>query len=790
MPKRQSLNAVRNGLLACLSLTLGLILCESALRWFHPRYEHVAAPPERIYNNAYAYRHPETGVHHNVRHNSFGSRQHRDFSERELAGASNVAFFGDSYTENVGIPAHYMFTEVLDFLLNAGQDATPARFNVLNFGLSGTGPGSQYMVYRSLAFKRHLRHVFYVHNSNDIGDLRDIDQWALGGDGELVAELAYEGSPWMRGLSGLHLTYLALDVWRRLGIDALFPPSSASKNETLVLFENLLRRWRREVDAVGGAFHVVLLPEPFGGKWFRETESLASWPVVNLNECFRQAFPSDAWADWRFTNDPHWNEAGNMVAAHCLYRYLEGEFALPKRSDTDLALLRFTYYRAFEHSSVTGSRWMPAAPWALATTLADGEARRVVRRYHALAGDAAKDREDIARAADVVLRSATGWNVYFDRQRRLVVFNKEDCPGSDSEDESASGIFLHLYPWNPWDLPADDRGNGFVARKPTPLSASRAGGEAPGKPQECVLVAALPIHPLRAARAGRVTPPSGKSTEEAVWEGEFPIDGAEIWQSVVARQQREYEMVVSTPPAARAAWSIYRKPAQREAVFVREPCVVEDTLAVFFLRFRAAQTEQQMGAAQWVSTPPIMRRESAMGGFRRRATATMFDGKCVLTVPLPTWEFGAVWAGQQAPDTGTVLWETKFQWSADPFRQALRAVRSQPPAASGVFDVYQRSGALTYVREPCERADVQARFFLHVYTDSGEIGSDSPADEGPRFRNLDFDFGERGAMFDGKCVAVAPLPDEPIIRAHTGQFLQGPGREDGREAWAVDLAGE
>ena len=166
----------------------------------------------------------------------------------------------------------------------------------------------------------------------------------------------------------------------------------------------------------------------------------------------------------------------------------------------------------------------------------------------------------------------------------------------------------------------------------------------------------------------------------------------------------------------------------------------------------------------------------------------MFDGKCVLTVPLPTWEFGAVWAGQKAPDTGTVLWETKFQWSADRFRQALRTVRSRPPAASSAFDVYQRSDALTYVREPCELVDVRARFFLHVYTASSEIGGDDPADEGPRFHNLDFDFGERGAMFDGKCVAVAPLPDEPITRTRTGQFLRGPGREEGREAWAVDLA--
>ena len=795
MPKQPPWNAVRNGLLACLSLAVGLGLCEVALRWLHPRYEHIAAPPERIYNKAYAYRHPETGVHHNVRHNSFGSRQHRDFAERDLSEASNVAFFGDSYTENVLLPVHYVFTEVLDFLLNGGEAAplppdvpTPARFNVLNFGMQGTGPGSQYMVYRSLSFQRHLRHVFYVHNSNDIDDLRDIDQWALGGNGEFVARLAVESSPWTRALSGLHLTYLVLDVWRRLGLDRFLPASSAStraQSDTLVLFENLLRRWRREVEAVGGAFHVVLLPEPFGGKWFREVESLAAWPVVNLNECFERAFPNDAWADWRFTEDPHWSEAGNMVAAHCLYRYLEGELALPTRSDADLALLRSTYYRAFEHSAVTGSRWMPAAPWAVPTALAASEARRIVQRYHALAGDAASDRQGVARvvrAADAVLRSATGWNVYLDRQRRLVVFNKENCPGSGAEDNPAARLFLHLHPWNPWDVPADDRRAGFVARKPTPFSAEgseRAGRKGPAAPQECILAADLPSFPLRSARAGQLRPPAGDSSEEAVWEGEFPIDGVEVWRSAVARQQREYQLVVSTPPVARAAWNIHRVPARREVVLVKEPCVLNDTLAEYFLRFRPAPTGQRVDAAQWVSAPPIMHREPALGGFRRRASATMFDGKCVLTVPLPPWEVGAVWAGARvpgaAPGAGKVLWEAKFQWEADRFRQAWRAVRALPPAASAAFDLHLRSDTLTYVRESCEPADVRSRFFLHVF----------PAGEGAaaRFRNFDFDFGEYVALFDGKCVAVAQLPNHGVTRVRTGQFLPDAG-----ELWAVDLA--
>ena len=790
-----SLNAGRNGLLACLSLALGLVFCEVALRWLHPRYEHIAAPPERSYNNSYAYRHPETGIHHNVLHNRFGSRQHRDFGELELAAASNLAFFGDSFTENVRLPVHYAFTEVLDFLLNAGHGSSsndaPARFNVLNFGMDGTGPGSQYAVYRSLSFKHHLQRVFYVHHENDIWDLRHADPWALGANGEFVARLAYEGSPWVRVLSRLHLTYLALDVWWRL-VPTTSSMSNRIQSDTLVVFENLLRSWRREVEGFGGAFHVVLLPEPMGDKWFRETKSLASWPVVNLNECFSEVFPKDAVQRWTFKNDQHWNEAGNMVAAHCLYRHLEGELALPKRSDRDLAPLRFAYYRAFERSALTGSRWMPAAPWVRATALAEGEARRIVQRYHALAGDAARE-GSAARAlrdTDAVLRSSTGWNVYFNRQRRLVVFNREDCGHPSATGNSAEGLFLRLHPWNPWDLAAHERGDGFSAYKPVPILAGGAGqpdegGQAPERTQECILAAALPSYPLRSAQVGQLGLPSGKSSAEVTWEGEFLVDGAEVWQKVVARQRLAYQLLVDTPPAAQAVWDIYRSPARREVVFVKEPCVVDDILAEFFLDVRGARSEQQVGEAQWVRAPPIMNTEVTTSGFRRRATATMFEGKCLLTVPLPAWDIGAVRAGQRVPGSATkpggawrkeVFWETKFQWSADRFRQAWRAVRGKKTAESGAFDVHRHAGALTYVRDSCDLADVRARFFLHVAAAPGEVSG-----ENTEF-NLDFDFGERGALFDGKCVAIAPLPDERITRIRTGQFLPDAG-----ELWSVDL---
>ena len=106
---------------------------------------------------------------------------------------------------------------------------------------------------------------------------------------------------------------------------------------------------------------LVLLPG--AGMWFGKTP-LSSWRVVDLSPCFDKAFPH--YSEWHFATDGHWNEAGNMVAAHCLYRQLEGLLGLPVRRDKDLSSARYAYYRAFQET--TGAeveRWMPGAPWVV-----------------------------------------------------------------------------------------------------------------------------------------------------------------------------------------------------------------------------------------------------------------------------------------------------------------------------------------------------------------------------------------------------------------------------------------
>ena len=93
------------------------------------------------------------------------------------------------------------------------------------------------------------------------------------------------------------------------------------------------------------------------------------------------------------------------------------------------------------------------------------------------------------------------------------------------------------------------------------------------------------------------------------------------------------------------------------------------------------------------------------------------------------------------------------------------------PAARANFQVYIADGAVAYLKEPCAAADAMQYeiFFLHIFP---QDAANLPADRKEiGFVNADFKFADFGANLDGKCIAVAPLPDYPIERIRTGQYV-------------------
>ena len=655
---------LQRGLLAVLSVAICLAACEAALRLLQPRYQFAASPRAPIRSEVsptyFRDRHPDTKVEHLVIHNNLGGRQSRSFSPASLQGAVNIAFFGDSQTENIHMPAPYSYTEPLDYLLNAHPDAAAKAsappfpnlanaFNVLNLGVGGYGTGRSWLRWRHLPVRGELKHVFYMVWENDLFDLSQSIRLGIvqvDESGEVLEGSAPRPPPWKRLLARLHLTYLAIDAWRRLVPSPVAPATpvddfgtmeaarygSDGKKGTNVptvrVFRKLLRRWKREVEADGGAFHVVLLPSSFAVDWIRNDAKLRDdLKVLDLRVCFEAADPPFEYDKWRFAKDYHWNPEANMVAASCLYRYLEGVLDLPARPNEALAATRNAYFRAFLGSPAwKGERYVPDAARATGEQGARNGSE-IVAKYLALElvpamNDGWLEAVSAARAAGALATST--WSVYAtsrrfagtarpptgqqvrdgDRPRRLLVYVKRPCPANF---RPAGHFFLHVVPFAPEHLAAAGGATGpayFINLDAGPFSPLYR------RADECVFSVPLPNYPLSTLRTGRYT------TEG---EGVF----RELWS--VRFQMR----------LAQSVWDIHASANGRGLDYVKKPCRETDTQGRFFLRVHPLR-------------PTDTRRGFAKLDFDWSGKGVMAEGGCRISAVLPPYPIAFVDTGQFA----------------------------------------------------------------------------------------------------------------------------------------------
>ena len=135
-------------------------------------------------------------------------------------------------------------------------------------------------------------------------------------------------------------------------------------------------------------------------------------------------------------------------------------------------------------------------------------------------------------------------------------------------------------------------------------------------------------------------------------------------------------------------------------------------------------------------------------------------------------------------EDGVIFKVNKAYGNAD----AYRAITANQPTVRSNFDLYLNDNSLHYVRDTCRPDDTQSRFFLHIIPhDTNDLPQDR---QQYGFDNLNFDFYEHGVRFDGKCLASVPLPDYPIARIRTGQWIpfrqwiySGPWRRGERQLW-------
>ena len=523
-----------------------LAVCEGALRLFFPRYYEPASANALRYahetrtwavvpNSSHVTRHPDSGAYISIVYNGLGMRQSREFPAETLRNATNIAFFGDSFTENRHIESAYSFTESLDFLLNLHDNVA---FNVLKFGVSSYGTGQAFNWFLEFEGRDELAHVVYVFCHNDLRDFYKRGLFSLDQSGDLVAHVA-GGTSFLRSLlSRLHLTYLAIDfAWRvehgwmrptRPTRDAPAQPSVAEQrrplaggvetsqeilahveqrilrrrqeggafsgdawDDAIAAFQALLLRWKQEVEAHGGEFHVALLPY-MRKEWVRELIPSAV-DIIDLYACFSRAIPNYSYDAVSFDNprDKHWNEAGNMVAAHCLYRLLEEEAGLPTLSDDALAEARYEFY----HAVASSDGWMPSSPWAKqpATTRHDPVA--IATRYLALERGRGERPRRLAGKNGALANS--GWHVYFVAglagRADSLVYLKMHC----REEDRARPFLLRVDAANRADLPPERQA---IGHEDLDFDFEDNGVESA---RRCVVTVDLPAYEIAAVRTGQ-----------------------------------------------------------------------------------------------------------------------------------------------------------------------------------------------------------------------------------------------------------------------------------------------
>ena len=160
------------------------------------------------------------------------------------------------------------------------------------------------------------------------------------------------------------------------------------------------------------------------------------------------------------------------------------------------------------------------------------------------------------------------------------------------------------------------------------------------------------------------------------------------------------------------------------------------------------------------------------------------NGICVTERRLPDKEIFGIRTGQ-VDRGGNLLWEAEHMFAEKRrlFDDYWSAATSGEPAVRSDFDVYLSENELIYVKEPCARADTEAKFFLALFPADANDLPGRRRQHG--FDNLDFDFDERGVIFDGRCTARIPLPEYAITRIGTGQYV--PAGDGFHNLWEAEF---
>ena len=365
--------------LAVVGFTVAVLLAEAALRLFTdegPSSTVRDAVVSRRYLRAFEarVRVEESGRTVLLRFNRDGFRG-PDRPLAKPAGVRRVAVLGDSMVAAVGIDEERTFVALAEGRLSNGTE--PANTEVMNFGVAGSSPGIESILYEAVVSQYAPDVVLCAwFAGNDFGD----DCAAIGGRRQVAYDLDAEDRLVRRPLEAatpVLSEWLAQHsrfyIWQKSVLARIRPDDAAAGGPRpgLRVYDtgadaDLARGWKIQeailehlagaVRARGSKFALVMLPEAaqvYDDVWRdamntvgptadsydaghpgRRLAGIAARlgvPFLDLTPAFRAAAPHASVArkdEWLFLNGTgHLDDAGHRVAADALTPFLAGLLA-------------------------------------------------------------------------------------------------------------------------------------------------------------------------------------------------------------------------------------------------------------------------------------------------------------------------------------------------------------------------------------------------------------------------------------------------------------------------------